>query len=114
MDKFFRLHVYAAEKVFYDGPCESIIVPTIDGKIGILPGHSNLITATVPGIIEFIIPGNEKKSAVISEGIVHVEAEEMWILADTVELPEEIDKKRAELAEQKAKELLKSKLTRLE
>ena len=34
--KSFHLQVLAAERVFYDGPCQSLTVPTIDGMYGVM------------------------------------------------------------------------------
>ena len=45
----FRVHILAADHTFYDGPCESLIIPAPDGQYGIWAGHANTICATVPG-----------------------------------------------------------------
>ena len=49
----FRLHIWASEKPFYDGDCLSLIIPSVDGKYGIMAKHSNTITAIVPGELTF-------------------------------------------------------------
>ena len=43
----FPLHVLAADKPFYEGDCESLVVPTLDGEYGVLAGHCNTICAIV-------------------------------------------------------------------
>ena len=36
MAKTFQVHILAADRPFYVGPCESVILPTVDGQYGIL------------------------------------------------------------------------------
>jgi len=45
----FKTHILAASNTFYEGECESLIVPTADGQYGILAGHCDIISAVVPG-----------------------------------------------------------------
>ena len=37
----FQVHILAADKNFYEGPCVSLTIPTSDGEQGILPPHSD-------------------------------------------------------------------------
>lgn len=104
----FKLTVLAADKPFFDGVCESLVVPTSDGDVGILAKHSNMIAAIVPGSIR--ITSDEKTDvAAVSEGIIKVENGEVLILVDTVERPEEIDVNRANRAIAEAKEAILQK-----
>ena len=45
----FRLHILAADRVFFEGDCTSLIVPTVHGQYGVQARHSNMIAALVPG-----------------------------------------------------------------
>ena len=45
----FQVFILAADNVLYEGPCESLIVPTSQGQYGILANHSNMISAVIPG-----------------------------------------------------------------
>ena len=49
----FRLSIYAADHVFYEGMCESVTVPTVSGQIGIWANHRSLISAIVPERLSF-------------------------------------------------------------
>ena len=114
MDSF-RLHFMASEHMVYDGDAESVSLMTTEGSIGILAHHSNLIMAVVPGIVEYVPAGEDAKAAglsgkqvvVVSDGLLKVENNEVMILVDTAENPEEIDEARARRAEEKAREDLK-------
>ena len=44
----FPVHILAADEPFYEGPCQSISVPTTTGMYGVLAHHTNVILAIVP------------------------------------------------------------------
>lgn len=105
----FKIHILASDNAFYEGPCESLVVPTIRGQYGILAGHSNLISAVTPGKLTFRIPGEAEQIVAVSSGIVKVENNEVLVLVDTAERPEEIDENRARRAAEAAKEAMLQK-----
>ena len=107
--KTFRVSILAADCVFYEGPCESLIVPTLEGQYGILAHLSNILTAVVPGALTYTVPGRAPETAFVSEGLVKVENNEVLILVDSAERPEEIDANRAQRAADEAKEALLQK-----
>lgn len=41
----FSLKIISTDKVFYDGKCEYLVIPTIDGEKGILAHHENMVIA---------------------------------------------------------------------
>ena len=45
----FPVQILAADHPFYEGPCLSLVLPTITGMYGIRARHRNMITAVVPG-----------------------------------------------------------------
>ena len=47
----FSLKILAAERVFYDGACVSLTVPTLDGLYGVQARHEDAILAVVPGTL---------------------------------------------------------------
>lgn len=105
----FKARILASDKPFYEGDCESLSVPLPDGSLGILAHHSNMISALVPGVMRYRLPGQEEQKAAVSSGIIKVEAGNVMILADTIERPEEIDENRARRAAAHAKEVLLQK-----
>lgn len=102
----FQVYILAAGNAFYEGPCESLKVPVAGGSYGILAGHSNMIGAIVPGVLSYRIPGEDDSYAAVSEGMVKVEGNEVLVLVDTAERPEDIDINRAERAAAEAREEL--------
>lgn len=105
----FQISILAADSVLYEGPCESLIVPTPQGLYGILAGHSNMISAVVPGQLSYRIPGGQEQYAAVSAGLVKVEDNEVLVLVDTAERPENIDANRAKRAADEAKEAILQK-----
>lgn len=107
--KTFQVHILAADCVFYEGTCESLVVPTQQGQYGILAGHCNTIAAIVPGTLSYRIPGQEKRTAAVSSGLIKIEDQEVLILVDSAERPEDIDENRAKREAEEAKEVLLQK-----
>ena len=105
----FMLHILAAERNFYEGECESLIVPITDGQYGIQANHKNMVAAIVPGILEFSKPKGERVTAAVSQGILIVADNDVRLLVDTIETPDEIDENRARAAADAAKEAILQK-----
>ncbi|MBQ4275077.1 MAG: ATP synthase F1 subunit epsilon [Lachnospiraceae bacterium] len=105
----FMLHILAAERNFYEGECESLIVPITDGQYGIQANHKNMVAAIVPGILEFSKPEGERVTAAVSQGILIVAENDVRLLVDTIETPDEIDENRARAAADAAKEAILQK-----
>ncbi len=102
----FQLSILAANEKLYEGPCESLILPSADGSYGVQAHHSDLIAAVYPGEIRYRAPGEEFQIAAVSEGIVKIENNDVLVLVDTAERPEEIDENRARREAEAAQEVL--------
>ena len=94
--KAFHLRVLAPERMFFDGECASLMVPTIDGMYGLMAQHEDLALAIVPGKMILRTPDGAEQIAAVSEGVLKMEHGEAIMLVDTIERPEEIDLHRAE------------------
>ncbi len=108
MAKTFHLEIIATDRVFFQGECEHLVIRAIDGLIGIMAGHEPLVTSLPTGEMKYMVDG-EWHYAAISSGFIQVMPESAVILADSCELPEEIDIKRAEEARERAAEMLRQK-----
>ena len=62
----FQVHILAADRTFYDGPCVSLTVPTSDGELGILAHHSPIIAAVQPGTLRYQAP-DEAMEAILQK-----------------------------------------------
>ena len=108
MGKTFYLEITASDRKFYNGECEMMIFPAIDGQQGILPNHESMVTAVKAGELRFKVNG-EWKEAAVGDGFVEIMPEFVVLLADTVEWPDEIDIRRAKEAKERAQERLRHK-----
>ena len=95
MAKTFLLEIIASDRVFFTGQCESLVFPGMDGEQGVWANHERTVTCVKAGELKCKIDG-EWQYAAISDGYAEVSGDHVVIIADTVERPEEIDRKRAE------------------
>lgn len=109
MAAIFQLRILAADHSFYEGDCESLMIPTPAGMVGIWAHHQNMISAIIPGMLSYRIPEQPWQIASVSHGMVKIEDNEVLILVDTAERPEEIDANRARREAARAKEELLQK-----
>lgn len=99
--------VTPAKKVVTDLPIEEIFVPTQRGELNILEGHSPLLGVLQTGILKYRPQGESKtKDVAISFGYLDVSKDQVTVLAETAETPEEIDIDRAKKAKEKAEKYL--------
>lgn len=96
-----RLDIVAAERVVYTDDVDSVLLPGVEGELGILPGHTPLLTVLKPGVLR-VKKGDEEILIAVSGGFAEVEGKRVIILADAAERAEEIDEARAEAARQRA------------
>ena len=79
----FWLKVIASDHVFYNGNCESLVVPAHDGEVGILPHREAMILAIQEGELRFRVPGeNQYREAVVGIGIVQVANNRVTVVVD--------------------------------
>lgn len=109
----FHLRILAADDMFFEGACESMIFPSSDGAFGIQAHHDNMISAVAPGELHYRPAdgpdAGQQKIAAVSSGLIKVENNDVLVLVDTAERPEEIDANRARRAADEAKEALLQK-----
>ena len=84
MAKTFHLEIIAANRIFYQGECEHLVITAIDGLLGIMAGHEPLVTVLPTGELKYMVNGQWHYAA-ISEGFIQVMPESSVILADTCE-----------------------------
>ena len=110
----FQVHILAVGRTFYEGPCVSLTIPTSDGELGIWAHHSAMIAAIQPGTLRYQVPDGEPQIAATSPGMVKVEKNEVVVLVDSIERPEEIDAVRARREADQAREIILQKKSRQE
>ncbi|MBQ5558706.1 MAG: ATP synthase F1 subunit epsilon [Lachnospiraceae bacterium] len=113
MEKTFELEIIASDRVFYTGPCESLVFPGIDGAQGVWANHERTVTCVSAGELKYKVD-DQWNYAAISDGYAEITGDHVVLIADTVERPEEIDIKRAEEAKARAEEKMRQKQSIME
>jgi F-type H+-transporting ATPase subunit epsilon len=103
-----NLEVITPERLVLRAPVDEVVVPGLDGELGILPDHSPLISQLRTGVLSYRL-GNERKQMHVSGGFVEVLADRVSVLSDVAEKAEEIDLERAQRAREQAEKRLASK-----
>jgi len=109
MRNSFNLNILTPDKVFYKGEVKELITENVYGDIEILNNHIAIITLLKPNLTKFIDLNGKEYKAFVSTGILKVRDNEMNILCDACEWPNEIDFQRAEASRSRAAERLKLK-----
>lgn len=111
MDNF-KIKIVASNKVFYDGKAQSVTVPYIDGgSVAFLAHHCNAVIPIDAGEMKLKTADGEIKEAFVSDGFLEFLSNEATMVCVSVELPDEIDKRRAEEAKERAEEELRQKMS---
>ena len=110
MANSFYLKVISANRIFFSGKCESVVVPEFDGEKEILAHHENMVIAINRGDMRFKPEGeSEWQEAVVGMGLVEIMNNRVTLLVETAEHPEEIDMARAKEAKERAEEQMRQK-----
>jgi F-type H+-transporting ATPase subunit epsilon len=90
-----HLEVITPERMVFKAEVESVEVPGLDGELGILPGHTELVSQLKPAGLLTYHQGDEKGEIAISDGLVEVNSDQVIILANRATRPEDIDMAKA-------------------
>ena len=106
MADVFKLKVVTPERVFYEGDAAMVELSTSEGDIGVYANHIPMTASVAPGVLK-IHEGSDVRKAALHAGFIQVLPEEITIMAEVIEWPDEIDVKRAEEARIRAERRLK-------
>ncbi|MFN3704944.1 MAG: F0F1 ATP synthase subunit epsilon [Thermoflexales bacterium] len=102
-----HLEIVTAERTVFSGEVDMVTVPGSGGVMGVLPHHAPVLSTLRPGELHIKV-GDEITYFAIGGGFVDIRGDRVIILADSAERADEIDIARAELARQRAQELLRN------
>ncbi|MFI9010186.1 F0F1 ATP synthase subunit epsilon [Actinosynnema sp. NPDC053489] len=90
------VQLVAVERRLWSGTATSVVAQTLEGEIGILPGHEPVLGQLVEGgVVRIRTTDNELVTAAVHGGFLSVTGEGVSILAEDAELAEEIDVEKA-------------------
>ena len=107
-DNTLKLEVITPEQVALRDESTSVVVPGVDGELGIWPNHAPLLAGLKPGVISYKTASGTEK-LVVSGGFIEVSNNVISIIAPAAEKSTDIDFARAEAAKQRAQERIAKK-----
>jgi F-type H+-transporting ATPase subunit epsilon len=102
-DEKLDVELVSVDKKVWTGEATFVRARTVDGEIGILPGHWDHLSVLAPGGVVDIREGETSTLAAVHGGFLLVHDNTVRILAETAELGEEIDVSRAQSSLERAR-----------
>ncbi len=99
--------IITQERIVFSGQVDAVNLPGTEGRMGILPNHSPLLSTLDFGEVIVRTAGHEDYFA-IGGGFVEIQPDHVTILADSAEQADEIDIERAERARVMAEEVMRT------
>ncbi|KAA8998017.1 F0F1 ATP synthase subunit epsilon [Paenibacillus spiritus] len=104
----FLLEIVTPDHLVYSKRVNSLSVVGAEGELGILPGHVPLVTPL--RVAPMTIKSEEGTTTLaVHGGFLEVHKDKVTVLAESAELPAEIDLERAEAAKERAQRRLQSR-----
>jgi len=100
-----QLEIVSADRLLVRQQVDEVEIPGADGYLGVLPGHTPLLTTLQVGTLWYR-QGQEKHYLLIAFGFAEIQPDRVTILAQIAEKADEIDLARAEAAKKRAEERL--------
>ncbi|MBN4666458.1 F0F1 ATP synthase subunit epsilon [Pandoraea nosoerga] len=101
-----KVDVVSTERSIFSGEARFVEVPGTAGELGVLPGHTPLLTGIRPGTVRIEAADGSQTFLYIAGGFVEIQPDRVTILADTAMRADSLDQARAERAREQAKALL--------
>ena len=101
----YHLQIVTPDGQRYDGQAVRLLIPTINGQVGILARHINYVTSLGMGQAKLVTEDGERYAACIG-GMVAVTDGEVKVVATTFEWANEIDVERAKASLARAEKML--------
>jgi F-type H+-transporting ATPase subunit epsilon len=102
-----HVDVVSAEESIFSGEAEFVALPGEAGELGILPGHTPLITRIKAGAVRIKVADQaEEEFVFVAGGILEVQPHIVTVLADTAIRGRDLDEARANDAKRQAEEAL--------
>ncbi|MGL4474070.1 MAG: F0F1 ATP synthase subunit epsilon [Shewanella sp.] len=97
-----QLDIVSAESSIFSGRVESLQISGAEGELGIMHGHSPLLTKIKPGMARIVKQNGNEEVFYLSGGILEVQPSSISVLADVVLRAKDIDEAAALEAKRRA------------
>lgn len=104
-----RLHleIVTRHRRVMEAEVDEVRLPGVKGELGVLPGHTHLLTALATGVVTYTADSRENK-LVVKDGFAEVQPDRVTVLVTDARLPDEIDGDHENKELEKAIEALKT------
>lgn len=102
-----HVDVVSAEASIFAGEAKFVSLPGEAGELGILPGHTPLISRIRPGTVKIEGVDGKEDLVFVAGGLLEVQPGTVTVLADTAIRSQDLDEAKAETARKQAEEALR-------
>ena len=106
-----QVDVVSAEEQIYSGEAEFVVLPGIEGELGVYPRHTPLFTQIRPGAVRIKVPNAEDEFVFVQGGFLEVQPTHVTVLADTAIRAHDLDEAKALESMRSAEEAIKNRGT---
>ncbi|MEN9490203.1 MAG: hypothetical protein RJA63_652 [Pseudomonadota bacterium] len=105
-----HVDVVSAEEQIFSGLAEIVSLPGESGELGVLPGHTPLLTRIRPGMVRIKVPSQvEEEIVFVAGGLLEVQPNLVTVLADTAIRGHDLDEAKAMDSKRRAEEALSNR-----
>lgn len=101
-----NIDVVSAESEVFSGQALFVVLPGESGELGVMPGHTPLITRIKPGTVRIKMADGAEEMVFVAGGILEVRPNKVTVLADTAIRGEDLDEARVLDAKARAEAVL--------
>jgi F-type H+-transporting ATPase subunit epsilon len=80
-EKTLHVELVAADQAVWTGSAKMVIAKTVEGEIGLLPGHEPMLAILSAGEVRITLPTGEKLTASAEDGFLSIEHDVLTIFA---------------------------------
>ena len=91
-----KVQVVSAEKIVWSGEAVQLIARTVEGDIGILPGHEPLLALLVPSRVEIVTADGRQEALFVDGGFISVAEGRVSVLSTEASMGHEISARDAQ------------------
>lgn len=104
-----HIDVVSAEESIFSGEAKFVVLPGESGELGIMPGHTPLISRIRPGTVKIVrADGSGEENIFVAGGILEVQPGGVTVLSDTAIRAADLDEAKALAARERAEEALRN------
>ncbi len=103
-----KVNVVSAEQSLFSGEAKFVALPGESGELGVLPGHTPLITRVRPGTVKIVMPDDSEETIFVAGGLLEIQPNHVTVLSDTAIRAADLDEAKAEQARRQAEETLRN------